>query len=171
MKLPSRQSFRCRYFSASIKTLVAASLTAGSLLGTAGSTFANTPDFWTGTTGNFNHPTQWSLGRVPVSPAPDGTGSDDAAMFNGGTAIISSDGLVPNDVNAGGTGNGATGDGTYVQTGGSIAIGSGGGWFRLGTFTGTTGTYNLQGGSLTFVSNGDGQINVGEAGGAPVPST
>lgn len=166
MKLRSiRNQFRSRQFSMSIKALAISGLAVGSLLGTQSTTLANSEDYWIGTTGDFSDPTQWSLGRVPVSPAPDGTGDDNADVFNGGTVTISSDQTF-NDTNAGGTNAGVAGDGTYTQTAGNVTAGNGGGWFRLGTSGGTSGTYNLQGGTFTFGNNGNAQANIGEAPGS-----
>ena len=104
---------------------------------------------WTGTTNDFNTPTNWSSGSVP------GT-ADNAIINNGGTVLYTptTGNFTVNDLRAA---DAANSTGTYVQTGSTVTMNS---WLRLGNSAGAVGNYQLTGGTIVV----KGQMNVGESG-------
>src|SRR4051812_43145119 len=76
-----------------------------------------------------------------------------------GTLSLSGNGLVaPRDVRIG---DGAGGNGTFNQTGGTTTVGGpGGGWLFVGA-SGGTGTYNLSGGTLNTTGTDARRMRIG----------
>jgi len=141
--------------------LIRAAVLAG-LSSIASSAFA-TDNLWTGAVdNNWNTPGNWSLGRVPVAPSPDGF--DDAVVNTSvpNIATISSDlAATPRDIVVG---SGAGSVGTVNQTAGTASTGTGN-WFFVGR-DGGSGTYNLTGssgpvGTFTGKSQGSGSVIAG----------
>ena len=139
----------------------AMTLTAGVLLLASHSVFA-ADSTWIlggtgntgGGTGNFNTAADWTPG-IPTSGI-------NANIANGGTVLITTNETVAN-LNAGGTNGG--GNGTYMQTSGTVTQNSYG-WLRLGASTGTSGTYSIDGGAAgASLVLGD-RVHIGEANGS-----
>jgi fibronectin-binding autotransporter adhesin len=104
---------------------------------------------WTGTTGTFNDPANWSTGTIPGP-------NDFAWVGNGGTVQIANGDPIwtTQDFRTGAGGP----TGTIEQTGGTANVTS---WFRMGVEEGSTGTYDMSGGVLHVRSN---RFNLGEKG-------
>ena len=123
---------------------------AGILAGSALVPDAQAADIqWTGTTGTWTDPANWSTGTVPGP-------NDYAWVGNGGTVQIANGDPVwtTQDFRTGAGGP----TGTIEQNGGVVNITS---WFRMGVDPGSTGTYNMNGGVLNVRSN---RFNLGEKG-------
>ncbi|HEY7118931.1 MAG TPA: hypothetical protein VH475_20240 [Tepidisphaeraceae bacterium] len=145
------------------KAMFAAAVAVG--MSGAGSTFA-VDNLWTGTTSrDWNDPTNWSLGRVPVAPngqpAPDDF--DDAVISTlTNFPLVSVDPIaVPRDVIVG---SGAGTSGRVDQNAGTVTTGNGN-WFYVARDAGTA-TYNLAntattGGTLTGFGMGSGSMDIG----------
>lgn len=143
---------------------VAAAVAAG-LSGVSPLAFA-VDNVWTGATNtDWNTPTNWSLGRVPVKangqPAPNDF--DDAVVnVNANFPVITADlAAVPRDIIVG---QGAGVNGRVDHTAGTATTGDGN-WLYIGRDAGS-GVYNLAntattGGTLTGFGLGSGSIDVG----------
>ena len=135
-------------------------------------------NLWLGTTNDWNTPSNWSLGRAPVTPNGNATPPvdndvDDATVNSTGAnrAIISATiAATPRDFVAG---RNAGNTGRLDHTAGTAQTG-GGSWMFVGT-GGGNGSYNLantanSGGTLTTYGQGtgsmtvEGRLNVGQAG-------
>jgi T5SS/PEP-CTERM-associated repeat protein len=135
---------------------VAVALSGMGGLSAQGALFDN---LWTGTTStDWNDPTNWSLGRVPVKGGTD----QDNALINTTSpriATISADlAATPNDITLG---NGVGSVGQVNHTAGSASTG-GGNWLIIGQ-AGGSGTYNLantagSGGTFTGMGLGSGSM-------------
>jgi hypothetical protein len=102
--------------------------------------------------GKYLNPLNWSTNALPVA-------GDDAAFINvaAGPAIIDADVTTPpRDFRFGD--DTRTGGGVVNHTAGTINMP---GWTRMGINTGSSGTYNLSGGTLQATS-----FRIGESGGA-----
>src|SRR5688572_17838349 len=141
------------------RTYWAAVLAAGVVGGAANAA----PIDWDNETGNGRYldPLNWSTNNLPVQP-------DDAAFVNTAAGPASIDGDVtnaPRDFRFGD--DGRTGGGVVNHTAGNIAMP---GWVRMGINTGSSGTYNLSGGTLTasnfrIAESGNTTATVGVTGG------
>jgi T5SS/PEP-CTERM-associated repeat protein len=141
---------------------IAAAVAAG-LSGVSPFAFA-TDNVWTGATSqDWNDPTNWSLGRVPVQPSPASDGFDDAVVnVNANFPRITADlAAVPRDIIVG---QGAGAQGRVDHSAGLATTGNGN-WLYIGRDAGS-GVYNLAntgggGGTLTGFGMGTGSIDVG----------
>jgi autotransporter-associated beta strand protein len=125
--------------------------------------------FWQVTSGTWSIPSSWG-GTLPAL-------GDTAYIVNGGTANVTLPGAVCGTLSLGGSGSGAvlmnagglstasesigaSGSGSFTQSGGTNAMSGG---LYLGTNSGGSGTYNLSGGGLLSVTGTVGQY-IGDIG-------
>jgi len=114
------------------------------------------PNGQTATTGTFN----LDNGAVNVS-ANFEVGSDFWGANTAGSAYLNMSG---GSITAGGeVWTGGSGIGTTTQTGGAITNTT---WFVIGRNSGSVGTYNLNGGTVTKLNNGTSTTVIGSSGGS-----
>ncbi|MEO5916094.1 MAG: autotransporter-associated beta strand repeat-containing protein [Luteolibacter sp.] len=100
------------------------------------------------TPGNYDTAANWDNNAVP--------GAINVNVTNGGTILVTTN-HTTNDILAG-TNTNSTG--TWTQSAGVVTMG--GGWFRLGTAAGASGTYNLSGDPAVVKLTTVGRISIGE---------
>ncbi len=106
-----------------------------------------------GGTGNWNVAGNWSNGL------PD-TGTQNAVINNGGTVLITTN-QASFDCNTGTVNNGS---GTYTMSGATTTL-TVNSWFRQGVNTGSSGIFNLNGGTVSnSTTQGGSNVNLGENG-------